>query len=680
MPAAPFRELQRPITDVRHEVTELTSADLIYLVALSMYGIFFLLFLRFFFWKTYAEASFWKRRPELSLAKVREAARQAGEELPFFSILVPARNEAPVIEKTIRHLADLRYPGERYEVIVVTDRKEQDENDALRLDYVLDTLQFFDYAIRGDWRGKVKPHVQSLVVALLTQLCLEEYKKPETVEPWLLQATKGRRASDTVAHLLNDLAVEIISRNGQINLNQVYRLFRRSFPGLDDAGIAQIYPNYLCLAVPICQIYARLIGQEDASLVRNAIIHAARANNRITQEIISRMCSLIGEPVFAAVCSLQAARQLKEKIDALYPFCYPTTQLIVKQIQREWASKKELPALKHVEVPADFDGNYQGNLTGRPVPSTKGRALNYALPIATDPRTVMCGFYDAESRPDLDVLLYVAWRRLTDETPVRILQGPVFQVRNFYEMGPFSKIASLYQSISHDWYLPVVFRRLPFVGGTNLFVEKSLLDELGGYDHQSLTEDLELGTRAYLAAGAWPEYLPYPSTEQTPPVYRAFYRQRLRWGTGHMQVMHKLANGNRYPAEKTRPLLRELWIKGPLEWVFYQFATLVPPVVLVLWLLGHVNPYVVADEVRFLLNILSLIYISFTYYAFLRYYKHVDPSGRPLTIGGRAMVAAQLLVQPLAAFFYPVPFTSALVLSKLQRAPTAWAKTPRSRE
>jgi len=256
--------------------------------------------------------------------------------------------------------------------------------------------------------------------------------------------------------------------------------------------------------------------------------------------------------------------------------------------------------------------------------------------VATE--TDVCGFYDAESRPNLDVLLYVAYKRMTSEERVQIWQGPVFQVRNFYEMGPFSKIASLYQAVAHDWYLPVVFRRLPFVGGTNLFVEKSLLKELGGYDNSSLTEDLELGTRAYLVTGAWPDYLPYASSEQTPPNFSSFYRQRLRWGTGHLQVMEKIRAQTCFPPERKRRLMRELSIKGPIEWSFYQAITLLPPTMLILYWTGQVDSSIVPAGVRIGLNVLSLVYISFTFYAFYRITQAVHR-----TITGRSTDAFSIL-------------------------------------
>ncbi len=659
----------------------MSSSELVYLFAFGMYVVLFILFLRFFVWKTYSEGHYWHKRPPLSLEKVKSLANRKQTDLPFFSILVPARNEADVIEKTMRHMAELHYDPQRYEIIVVTDVKESQQNNQSCDDHVLDTMQFLDYATSGDWGGQVKAHVQSLSIGLLSDLCLGQYRKNALeTEPWLLPPAIVQGPFWQSRALLYDLASNMLQRNGRISLNRIYRLFRRCYPDLRDEQIEHLYPNYLCLAVPIIQLYARWTGDDHGTLMANVIQYTVRANHRITQEIVSGLATMVGRQVQHELARRQADGSLKPYLQKIYHFCFPTTQTIVDQVKREWQDKKNYPRLQHIQVPDDFDGNYRGACLGHVVPSTKGRALNYALPIAVDEQTLMCGFYDAESRPDRDVLLYVAYKRLTEDKPVRIFQGPVFQVRNFYDMGPFSKIASLYQALSHDWYLPVVFRRLPFVGGTNLFIERQLLEELGGYDAGSLTEDLELGTRAYLRTGAWPEYLPYPSSEQTPTAFRAFYRQRLRWGTGHLQVMDKIAQDTSYPANRKRPLMKELMIKGPVEWSFYQFATLVPPVILIMWLFGKVDPNVLPETVRYVLNALSLVYISFTFYAFFRYRRHVDNTSRPLHWPGRCAVVAQLLFLPLAAFFFPVPFTSALILRQLKRQPTTWTKTPRSKE
>ena len=45
---------------------------------------------------------------------------------PFFSFIVPAYNEASVIERTLSCLRDLDYPKDRYEVIVVENGSSDD--------------------------------------------------------------------------------------------------------------------------------------------------------------------------------------------------------------------------------------------------------------------------------------------------------------------------------------------------------------------------------------------------------------------------------------------------------------------------------------------------------------------------------------------------------------------------
>jgi len=219
------------------------------------------------------------------------------------------------------------------------------------------------------------------------------------------------------------------------------------------------------------------------------------------------------------------------------------------------------------------------------------------------------------------------------------------------------------------------------VGGTNLFVGRDLLEQAGGFDHESLTEDLELGVRAYLSCGAWPDFLPYPSSEQTPPTFPGFFRQRIRWGAGHLQVMDKVRRSVGYDVAAVRNMLRTLWLKGQFEWLLYQCATLVPPAVIILYATGNVDPSALPRALRWVLNSFSLIYPCFTFYAYFRYLDYMDPvDQRSLTLAGQAAVFLQLLLLPLAAFFFPVPYTTALALKCLGRQPRRWVKTPRTAE
>ncbi|GFN22468.1 MAG: glycosyltransferase family 2 protein [Thermoanaerobacteraceae bacterium] len=467
--------------------TGLEWAQILYLVGVGFYLLFFGLFVRYFFWRWHANKHFWNKRPQLSVAKVEALAREKGLEVPFISILVPARNEAEVIANTIEHLASLEYPKDRYEIIVITDEKE---------------------------------------------------------------------------------------------------LLARQEAGTDE----------------------------------------------------------------------------------------PTTQDVVEAKIREFSGRAHVPRLKHCTVPYDFDGRYRGFCVGRSVPSTKGRALNYGLS-AVDERTVICGFYDAESHPEEKVLLYIAWSYLQDPRE-RIWQGPVFQVRNFFQLGFITKVAALYQAISHKWYMPILMKRLPFVGGTNLFVGRRLLERIGGYDHRALTEDLELGVRAYLETGVWAEYFPFYSTEQTPSTFYAFYRQRLRWGSGHLQVCDKFRLAYHYDWERRGPLLYNLFWKGQGEWTLYQSAVMIPLIFLYLGINGYLDASVLPFAVRKGLQCIVLVYYAFTFCVFFHFRRLMAPVPWYEQILG----ALQLLALPIASFFLPLPYTAASVMKLLNRQPQVWVKTPRTKE
>ncbi|MDS1028968.1 glycosyltransferase family 2 protein [Bacillota bacterium LX-D] len=470
----------------------MNNAEIIYISSVFLSLVIAYLFFRYLYWGLKARLTYWKKIDGLSIDMLHEEAKKKSLELPFFSILVPARDEADVIACTIDHLAGLNYPKDRYEIMVVTDGKEL--------------------------RSKEK---------------------------------------------------------------------------------------------------------EPAKI---------------------------------------------------------TTQDVVERKIREFSQLPDMPFLKHSIVPFDFDGRVGGRCTGREVPSTKARALNYAIS-SISKSTTICAFYDAESRPEADCLLHVAARWLATDGKQKLWQGPVFQVRNFFQLGPLNKLIALYQALAHEWYYPLLMRQLPFLGGTNLYVEKTLLLRIGGYDPKVLSEDLELGVRAYMETGEWPEYIPIVSTEQTPAKYKAYFRQRLRWGSGHLQVYDKLQNATHYPEEKRIPILRTLLWKGHAQWYFYQFMVLAP-VFLLLWAWqgGILDKSAVPTDIKAMLQFLTPIYYGFTFYLFYRYCNYINFTVAPKSIAGKVFAVLQLIVLPIAGFFIALPFTTALVLRAMNRQPQVWVKTPRTQE
>ena len=752
----------------------MTLPQEIYLAALAIYVILFLLFARFFWWKYNADRQYWRRRPTLHLDELKRQAAAQGRELPFISILVPAREEADVIARTIDHMRTLLYPPDRYELLVITDEKELRARQRQKPAVVQRTRRLLTSGVRrrladpafasahfagaipapayraaplpvpsltplagsqmqfawmstpiaslvatsstGLWhagaaaapvalpagrpaeegspvpavrrlltlvrpgRVAVPENVRTLAVGALAHLALADL--PDTLGtlddalPWgeLLAVPPAVRENT-----LREVSLAILTHNGRVSIDRLVRLVRQGHVEITGEQAHRLYPLYVSLALPVVGGYYLLTEEQSAHTLATVMTRTARAFDPLTRNILQAMTDSMLQRLMDRLHGLTTRRRLEPLLSDLYERCFPTTQDVVENMIQLWQGRAGLPTLKHVMVPPNFDGTYPGELVDHEVPSTKGRALNYGLSFI-DPRAELLAFYDAESRPDRNVLMYVAWRRLRDGQKANLFQGPVFQLRNFYNMSAFCKVASLYQAVTHDWYLPALFRRMPFVGGTNLVIDRDLLLSIGGYDHKILTEDLELGTRAYLAAGAWPEYLPYASSEQTPPTIRGFFRQRLRWGSGHLQVTDKVRADRTSPPDRRNHILRQLVLKGQFEWVLYQLATFVPPVILVLYAEGLVDTSIVPAYVGWILNVWSLIYFSFTFYIYFRYRPYMDTSSSPSSVLGQLAVAAQLLILPMAAFLFPVPYTTALYLYKTGRAPSVWVKTPRTRE
>lgn len=79
------------------------------------------------------------------------------------------------------------------------------------------------------------------------------------------------------------------------------------------------------------------------------------------------------------------------------------------------------------------------------------------------------------------------------------------------------------------------------LGGNTVFIQRDLLEQLGGWDERCLTEDADIGIR--LSAQGVPVRVVYDdmyvTREETPPTVEQFVRQRTRWNQGFLQVLKK---------------------------------------------------------------------------------------------------------------------------------------------
>jgi len=193
----------------------------------------------------------------------------------------------------------------------------------------------------------------------------------------------------------------------------------------------------------------------------------------------------------------------------------------------------------------------------------KSRALNLALGRV---KSELLAVYDADNTPAPDALRHLVVQLLAHPELGAVLGKfrTVNKQRNF--LTRFINIETLsFQSIlqAGRWRL-LNIATLP---GTNFVVRRSVIDELGGWDEEAITEDSELSIRMYLKG--WKiKYIPYSVTyEQEPETWRVWMRQRTRWVQGNNYVSKKFFRLRR--GMKSRRLRFEILYSLALYYVFF---------------------------------------------------------------------------------------------------------------
>lgn len=168
-------------------------------------------------------------------------------------------------------------------------------------------------------------------------------------------------------------------------------------------------------------------------------------------------------------------------------------------------------------------------------PIDKPHHLNAALRIATGD---VIGVLDAEDDIQLGILRTV--NTILLQEPVDVVQGAVQPVHHesawFSALNCAERFLWFNSRLHHD----VFAGELPLAGNT-LFVWRSKLVNVGGWDGECPTEDVDLGSRLS-AMGATLKVFSNPdlaTREETPLTVAALVRQRTRWYGGFLQVLKK---------------------------------------------------------------------------------------------------------------------------------------------
>ena len=250
-------------------------------------------------------------------------------------------------------------------------------------------------------------------------------------------------------------------------------------------------------------------------------------------------------------------RVIAKLVESINRMDYPKLKLDVKLLLEE-DDLETINAVRDLDFPAVFEPL----VVPSEQPKTKPKACDYGLLFA---RGKYLTIYDAEDIPDADQLkkAVAAFKKLPDEYIC------VQCALNYYnrEENLLTRMFTLEYSYWFDYMLPGLDRlKMPIpLGGTSNHFKKDVLEELAGWDPFNVTEDADLGIRAY-AKGYKVAILNSTTYEEANKAIKNWIRQRSRWIKGYMQtyLVHM-----RHPVE----LIKKIGLKGFLGFQLFVGGT-----------------------------------------------------------------------------------------------------------
>ena len=166
----------------------------------------------------------------------------------------------------------------------------------------------------------------------------------------------------------------------------------------------------------------------------------------------------------------------------------------------------------------------------------KAAALNYGL---KQVRHELVAIYDADNRPEPRSLRTLV-SALVREPSLAATVGK-FRTQN-RDRNLLTRFINI-ESLAFQWIVQAgrcALLGLTTLPGTNFVIRREVLERVGGWDEQALTEDAELTIRVYDESGGAIRFVPEAVTwEQEPERLRTWFRQRVRWARGQNYVLAK---------------------------------------------------------------------------------------------------------------------------------------------
>lgn len=165
----------------------------------------------------------------------------------------------------------------------------------------------------------------------------------------------------------------------------------------------------------------------------------------------------------------------------------------------------------------------------------KSNALNIGFSVA---KGSLIAIYDADNTPEPQALRLLVENLISDDKLGAVIGKFRTRNRNASLLSRFVNIETLaYQCMNQAGRF--FFFKLCTIPGTNYVIRRSIIEAMGGWDVNALSEDTEISFRLY-RMGYYIKLLPQAVTwEQEPHLLNVWFRQRVRWAKGNLYVLAK---------------------------------------------------------------------------------------------------------------------------------------------
>jgi len=248
-------------------------------------------------------------------------------------------------------------------------------------------------------------------------------------------------------------------------------------------------------------------------------------------------------------------RVIGRLLEALYQLDYPLQK-------REIIIVEDGSTDKTMQKCKEYVGRFSSRieLLHKPVSNGKPSALNYAIKHV---KGEIVALFDADNVPEPDALIKAA--EYFEDPSVTALQGTTCSLNADENM--LTKFVSYEEAVRFEVYVRGKDALSLFVPltGSCCFIRRSILEEVGGWDEDALSEDVEMSVRL-TERGYYIKYAPdLRSWQENPASLTQLMRQRMRWLRGCMEIALKY--GKLVTKLERRNIDAELTLAGP-----YMFA------------------------------------------------------------------------------------------------------------